>query len=140
MFEIIIDPYASETQLVGILPRALTQHYNLICESYEVFMPPGVLKHLKKRGHWEDFLTYHQDIPSLIANPDYAGQNPKEPNSVELYKVLNEHILIAIKMNPQNNLFLGSFYQLDNGEKKIERRLRTQRIYPFSYFLQRYEE
>ena len=136
MSDIIINPFASKSQLVGVLPEVLMLHYNLSCESPEVLMPPGVLKHLKKRGHWDAFLQYYQDIPSIIASPDYAGQNSKEPDSVELYKVLDDHILIAIKMNPQKSLFLGSFYELDNAEKKISGRLRTHRIYPFHYFLE----
>lgn len=134
MTNIIINPHATTTQLVGYVPESIVKFYNIECFSYEVYMPPGVLKHLKKRGHWESFLTYHLDIPHMIANPDYAGQNPKEPGTVEMYKIMAEHVLIAIKMNPTSGLFLGSFYTLDNGAKKIQGRLRTGRIYPFSFF------
>lgn len=137
MSDIIVDPYSKEEQLVGRLPEVVTKYYGLICDSHDVFMPPGVLKHLKKRGHWDDFIKYHLEIPNMISNPDYAGQNPKEPNTVELYKVLDDHVLIAIKMNPENSLFLGSFYKLDNGASKVEGRLRIQRIYPFTFFLER---
>jgi hypothetical protein len=137
--EIKVDPNSKETQLVGILPEVLTKYYGLVCESHEVYMPPGVLKHLKKRRHWDDFIKYYNDIPDMISQPDYAGQNPKEPNTVELYKVLADRVLIAIKMNPANGLFLGSFYVLDNGEEKIKGRLRTKRIYPFSFFVKNFE-
>ncbi|NRD77813.1 plasmid-related protein [Bacillus sp. BRMEA1] len=132
---IIINPYSTDTQLVGYVPEAVVKYYCINCSSYEVYMPPGVLKHLKKRGHWNDFLKYHTDIPNMIANPDYAGQNPKEPDSIELYKVVDDHVLIAIKTNPANGLFLGSFYSLDQGKKKIQGRLRTGRIHPFKFFI-----
>ncbi|MDP4085785.1 MAG: plasmid-related protein [Bacillota bacterium] len=135
MTNIVINPYAISTQLVGIIPEAVVKYYCINCSSYEVFMPPGVLKHLKKHDHWDDFLQYHTDIPNMIAVPDYAGQNPKEPGTIELYKVMSEHILIAIKMNPNSGLFLGSFYKLDNGAQKIQKRLRTGRIHPFSFFV-----
>jgi hypothetical protein len=135
MEKITINPYATKTQLVGIISEAIIKHYCISCSSHEVFIPPGVLKHLKKRGHWADFLKYHQDIPDMIANPDYAGQNPKEPGTVELYKVLNDYVLIAIKMNPDTGLFLGSFYTLDNGAEKIQKRLRVGRIHPYSFFI-----
>lgn len=135
MTNIIINPYATDTQLVGFVPETVVKHYCINCSSYEVYMPPGVLKHLQKRGHWNEFLQYHTDLPDMIANPDYAGQNPKEPGTVELYKIMSDHILIAIKMNPTNNLFLGSFYKLDNGAQKIQGRLRTGRIHPFSFFV-----
>jgi hypothetical protein len=132
--QITINPYATDTQLVGIIPECIITYYSIQCASLEVYMPPGVLKHLKRRGHWNDFLTYHQDIPDMIANPDYAGQNPKEPNTVEIYKVVNDHVLLPIKLNTANGLFLSSFYILDNGADKIQKRLRVGRIHPFSFF------
>lgn len=134
MINITINPNATDTQMVGVIPKSIVNHYSLNCSSYEVYMPPGVLKHLKKRGHWQDFMQYYQDIPDIIANPDYAGQNPKEPNTVELYKVMTDHVLLAIKMDPNTGLFLGSFYTLDNGPDKIQKRLRNGRIHPFSFF------
>lgn len=129
-----INPNSTTTQLVGVIPDCIIKHYALQCNSYEVYMPPGVLKHLKKRGHWNDFVTYHQDIPDMIANPDYAGQNPKEPNSVEIYKVINDHVILPIQLNTESGLFLSSFYILDNGADKIIKRLRSGRIHPFSFF------
>lgn len=134
MTNIQVNPHSKVTQLVGIIPESIVKYYGIQCSSYEVYMPPGVLKHLKKRNHWNNFLMYHQDLPNMIASPDYAGQNQKEPDSVELYKVIENHILIAIKMNPSSGLFLGSFYTLDNGPDKIQKRLRVKRIYPFSFF------
>lgn len=131
---IIVNPNATNTQLVGIIPECVINHYSIQCASLEVYMPPGVMKHLKKRGHWNDFLIHHQDIPNMIANPDYAGQNPKEPNTVELYKVIGDHIILPTKLNAASGLFLSSFYILDNGADKIQKRLRAGRIHPFSFF------
>lgn len=124
----------TKTQLVGIVPECIINHYSIECAGLEVYMPPGVLKHLKKKGHWEDFLKHHQDIPNMIAVPDYAGQNPKEPNTIEIYKVINDHVILPIKLNTDTGLFLSTFYILDNGQNKIERRLRIKRIHPFSFF------
>lgn len=132
---IVVNPYAIEAQIVGEIPEPLIRYYRLQCSDYNVYMPPGVLKHLKKRNHWNDFLTYHTDIPNMIANPDYCGQNPKEANTIELYKVINDHIILPIKLNTDTGLFLSSFYILDNGPDKIHKRLRSNRIYPFSFFL-----
>lgn len=129
-----INPNSGYTQLVGVIPECIIKYYSLQCNSYEVYMPPGVLKHLKKRGHWNDFVTYHQDIPNMIANPDYAGQNPKEPDSIEIYKVINDYIILPIKLNTDSGLFLSSFYILDNGADKIIKRIRSGRIHPFSFF------
>lgn len=131
-----INPDATEIQLVGIVPECIINHYAIQCVSLEVYMPPGVLKHLKRRNHWDDFLKYYQDIPDIIAIPDYAGQNPKEPNTVEIYKVLSNHVILPIKLNAESGLFMSSFYILDNGMDKIQKRLRANRIQPFSLFNQ----
>lgn len=64
MSKIIVNPYAT-IQIIN--------YYSLQCISYEVHLPPGVLKHVKKQGHWEDFITYHQDLPNMISNPGNAG-------------------------------------------------------------------
>lgn len=125
MSEIIIDPNATTSQLVGVVPESIIKYFSIKCHSYEVHMPPGVLKHLRKRGHWVDFLTHYKDIPTMISCPDYAGQNPKEPNSIELYKVMGDYILIAIKLNPSSGLFMGSFYKLDDGFNKVQRQSST---------------
>ncbi len=130
---ISVNPYATTTQTVGLIPQTIVDYYQIHYKSLEVHMPPGVLKHLKKKGHWDDFMTYHEKIPDMISLPDYAGQNPKEPGTVELYKVLNDHVILPIKLN-SDGLFLSSFYILDNGTNKISKRLRVQRIHPFSFF------
>jgi len=130
----LINLNATYSQSVGFIPGCIIDYYSIKCSSNEVYMPPGVLKHLKKRGHWNDFEKYHLDIPNMIATPDYAGQNPKEPNTLELYKVVGDNVLLPIKFNAETGLFLSSFYILDNGEDKIQKRLRVQRIHPFSFF------
>lgn len=134
---IIVNPFATEMQIVGIIPIPIINYYNLQSSDYNVYMPPGVLKHLKKRGHWKDFIIYHNFIPEMIANPDYAGQNPKEPNTIELYKVINDYIILPIKLNTETGLFLSSFYVLNKGQEKIKKRLRTRRIFPYSFFVKK---
>lgn len=127
-----INPTSTEIQKIGAIPQCIIDYYNLQCISAEVHLPPGVLKHLKKRGHWDDFLQYYEIIPQMIAAPDYIGQNPKEPNTIEIYKVISDHIILPIKLNEANGMFLSSFYILDNGAKKIIKRIGTGRIMPFS--------
>ncbi|WP_409276400.1 plasmid-related protein (plasmid) [Neobacillus sp. SCS-31] len=131
---ITINPNATTTQLAGYVPQEVLDHYSIQCPSNEVTIPPGVLKHIRKQRHWVEFMQYYQDIPDMIANPDYAGQNPKEPGTVELYKVINDHLLLAIKVDPSTGLFLSSFYKLDNPQSKVAGRLRNGRIHPISFF------
>lgn len=37
-------------------------------------------------------------IPEIINVPDYIGVNPKEPNSIELVKVIEKDVLVAINL------------------------------------------
>jgi hypothetical protein len=48
----------------------------------------------------------------MIANPDYAEKNPKEPNTVELYKVVNDHLILPIKLNEKKR---SQFFWIRNG-------------------------
>lgn len=131
-----IDPASTETQIIGLVPQCIIDYYSLKCVSSEVYLPPGVLKHLKKRGHWDDFIKYYEDIPEMIAIPDYVGQNPKEPHTIEIYKIIADHVILPIKLNEADGMFMSSFYILDNGADKIAKRLRTGRIFPFAHFSQ----
>ena len=126
-----IDPNCAETQCVGEIPASIIKKYNLQCPSNEVLMYPGAIKHIKKK-HAATFVLYYERIPEIICNPDYVGQNPKEPQSIEMYKYLDEHFLVAIKLDPTGYFFLSTFYDLNNGQNKIAKRLRSGRIVPFS--------
>lgn len=127
-----INPKATDVQCIGVIPEVITKTYNLNCPSNEVLMYPGVIKHIRKSKHESTFLKHYDKIPDIISNPDYVGQNPKEPNSVELYKFINEYLLVAIKLDPSGYFFLSSFYDLNNGQYKIQSRLNSGRIVPFS--------
>jgi hypothetical protein len=126
-----VDPNSTDTQCVGILPKKIIKKYGLSCPSDEVYMYPGAIKHIKK-NHAATFALYYDKIPDIISNPDYVGQNPKEPKSVELYKLITDYLLVAIKLDPSGYFYLSTFYDLNNGQTKISKRLRSGRIVPFS--------
>jgi len=96
----------------------------------EVYIYPGAIKHIKKKhpGIWEQ---YGHSIPLILREPDYIGKNPKEPNSIELYKQLGDHLLLAIKLDPTGYLFVSSLYDLKNAPAKIQKRLASKRIVPY---------
>lgn len=125
--EIIRDD-VSYQQLVGILD--LEKINSLLGLSFlvpEVYIYTGAIKHIKKRhpGIWE---KYGQDIPDIIAHPDYIGVNPSVADSIELYKYVNDHLLLAIKLDPTGYLYVSSFYDLNNAHHKIKKRLKSKRI------------
>ncbi|WP_139492564.1 PBECR2 nuclease fold domain-containing protein [Brevibacillus dissolubilis] len=123
---------STERQIIGILDIAkINQILGIDYQmSPHVWMYPGLKKHVQKRhpGIWE---LYHQHIPDIIQNPDYIGQNPKEPNSIELVKQISDSILLAIKIDPSGYLFISTFYDLKNAENKVQKRLRSGRLKPY---------
>lgn len=125
-----IDPNSTEVLVIGMLSDKLVNKYELSCSTNEVYLYPGVIKHLKKRGkdRYSLFLQSHPHLSNIISNPDYVGQNPKEPNSIELYKQLGDHILVAIKLDPRGYLYMSTFYDLHNSSHKIKKRIRSGRI------------
>jgi hypothetical protein len=126
-----IDPNSTETQCVGEIPAVVLKKYNIQCPSPEVKMYPGAIKHIKKK-HATVFGLYYEKIPDIICNPDYVGQNPKEPQSIEMYKYVGDNLLVAIKLDPSGYFYLSTFYDLNNGNTKIHKRLKSGRIVPFS--------
>ncbi|MGP3788619.1 MULTISPECIES: PBECR3 domain-containing polyvalent protein [Paenibacillus] len=96
-----------------------------------VQMYPGAIKHVQ-RNHPGIIEQYGHLIPSMIAHPDYVGQNPKEENSVELVKVIGPHLLLAIKLDPSGYIFLSTFFELDNGAYKVQKRLKSGRLVPYN--------
>lgn len=96
----------------------------------DVYIYPGAIKHIKRQhpGIWEQ---YGHLLPTIIHSPDYIGRNPKVADSIELYKQIGDHMLLAIKLDPTGYLFVSSLYELQNATVKIQKRLASQRIVPF---------
>ena len=67
----------------------------------------------------------------ILREPDNIGKNSTEPNSIELYKQLGDHLLLAIKLDPTGYLFVSSLYDLKNAPAKIQKRLASKRIVPY---------
>lgn len=69
------------------------------CISREIKIFPGAIKYIK-RQHPKDLKKYFDRIHKIISTPDFVGQNPNEPNSVELVKRFEDNVLVAIKSDP----------------------------------------
>lgn len=69
-------------------------------------------------------------IPDVISRPDYVGHNPKEPNSIELVKVLSGSILVGIKLDAARGYcYVASVYEISSG--KLQSRIRSGRLKKF---------
>lgn len=133
MSKYTVNPNATERQIVGQLDLAKINA--LLGVNFtgtgEVWMYPGLKKHVMK-AHAGIFEAYHQYLPDIIASPDYVGQNPKEPDSLELIKQITDTVLLAIKLDPSGYLFVSTFFDLKNAPDKIRKRLATGRIKPYA--------
>lgn len=131
MSKYVIDPASTTRQVVGVLPASVINGLlGTTLPAVDVIMYSGFVKHVKRK-HPGIFEQYSYLIPDIIESPDYVGQNPKEPGSVELYKAVGS-LLLAIKLDPSGYLYLSSFYELQNGTHKIQKRLKSGRIVPYT--------
>lgn len=132
-----VEPYSlnlnsHDIQVVGKLNVAKIKMLTGVdLPSDEVQMYPGAIRHVQRK-HPGIIEQYGHLIPDMIANPDYVGQHPKEENSVELIKVVGPHLLLAIKLDPSGYLFLSTFFELDNGAYKVQKRLKSGRLVPYN--------
>ncbi|QXE18855.1 PBECR2 nuclease fold domain-containing protein [Clostridium sp. 001] len=115
----------NEVQVVGNLEQKYINMANSNVPSGEVRMNPGAIKHIKKK-HPDDFKKYFQNIPEIIESPDYVGQNPKEKDSIELVKVIDGDVLVAVKLDPSGHLYFSSMYLL--APSKVPKRLKSGRL------------
>ena len=100
---------------------------NLAC-GY-IYQSDGLYKHVQK--HHPNELNNLNYISSTIANPDYVGHNPKEPNSIELVKRINGNVMVCIKLDiDKNYLYVASVFEIS--EAKLNNRLASGRLKLFS--------
>ena len=96
---------------------------NLPCGS--IYISDGFSVHIQKRH--PKYVKYIARISEIISSPDYIGCNPKEPDSIELIKIFDENIQLAIKLDKkQGYLYVASLY--DVKQSKIDRRLTSGRL------------
>lgn len=106
------DLHATHVQTVGKLDLTVIKDLlNIEFPNDEVLVYPGMIKHANRR-HPGDLDNYGHLIPEMIANPDYIGKNPSENNSIELYKVVEDHLILAIKLDPSGYIYLSTFFVL----------------------------
>ena len=90
-----------------------------------IYMSEGFSIHIRKRH--PGYVQYIGRVSEIITSPDYIGCNPKEPDSIELVKVFDENILLAIKLDKKRDyLYVASLYDVNTS--KIERRLAGGRL------------
>jgi hypothetical protein len=120
-----LDENTHKIQIVGKLTPEIIKLTGISLLEDNILMYPGVIKHIKK-NHPNEFSMYFKKIPDIVNFPDYVGVHPGEPNSIEFVKVLDDNILIAIKLSPKGYLYLSSMYMIS--QTKVSKRLKSGRL------------
>ena len=122
------DELGKKQALVGSYHERFNQLLNLQLPARDIYLSSGLRKHVKKRH--PNCVRYLKRIKEIIANPDYIGVHPREPNSVELVKVFDQNILVAIKLNAENSqYYVASLYEIS--EFKKLNRINSKRLVPY---------
>lgn len=96
---------------------------NLACGP--IYQSYGLREHIRKRHPSElEKLKY---VPDIIACPDYIGKHPREPNSIELVKILDGNMMVCIKLDIDDNyFFVASVFEIS--EAKLNNRINSGRL------------
>lgn len=68
-------------------------------------------------NHPKEYTKYGADIPYILANPDYVGQNPSD-DSIEYVKQYienGEHVKVAVRVSNSGVFYARSIYVLKEG-------------------------
>lgn len=90
-----------------------------------IFQSSGLQKHVMK--HMKEKASLLSDIPATIQDPDYIGHNPKESDSIELVKVIQQNVMVCVKLDSKNGyLYVASIYTISGS--KLHNRLNSGRL------------
>lgn len=97
-----------------------------------IYQSHGLKAHILKRH--PDEVSNLDYVPEIIASPDYIGKHPREPDSLELIKVLEGNVMVCIKLDRgEHYLFVASVYEIT--ESKLQNRLMSGRLKSWRNFL-----
>lgn len=92
---------------------------------YEEAKEHSKTKHLKEYENEEDYYIVMDSLEKIIKNPDYVFYD-KSKKGLEYYKRVNQHILVAIRVDEGKELRVKSIYpvkseKIENRKKKEEK-------------------
>lgn len=104
---------------------------NIKTEINRVTISKGLKTHMIKHNH-SNMIKYLEDISYIIENPDYVGRNPRVKGiSFECVKILEDNVLVAIKIDEKKNYFyVASVCEITNS--KLKRMIETKRVIPYN--------
>jgi len=123
----MLNEKVQQYQIVGQHTEKVNRLLDIDLLTGDVCVYPGFRKHVKKKH--KNCLEYIPKIQEIIANPDYVGVNPDEPNSVEYVKVFDKTVLLSVNLctdKEEDYLYVSSLYDISEG--KLNNRLNSERL------------
>ena len=110
---------------VGIYAEYYNRILDIDLPILKIVQSKGLKIHIQKRH--PNVIGYLPNIPDIITEPDYIGTNPKEPNSIELVKISQDTIKLAIKLDIDNDYyFVASLYDIT--KSKLDKHIESGRL------------
>ena len=121
----VLEENKYTTQIAGVLGEEIIDKLAIEVDNREILIYPGAIKHIKKR-HPHAFRCYFRKMPEIIGSPDFIGTSGQNPKRIECVKQYKDSILVALKYNDDNQLFVSSMYIIE--ESRIEKRVSYGRL------------
>lgn len=110
---------------VGYLSKSITDKTNGLYTPCPIFISDNNIKHIQK-AHPEDYNNYFNKLSDIINTPDYVGINPKD-KSLQLIKVFDSNVLVALRVTSSNVMFVRSLYTIK--PEKLNAYIASERLF-----------
>ena len=117
-----IDNLNKNSYCVGKLNQSVINLLGLNIKSVDIIFSKDKIEYTHK--HEQDFANYQEYkrltelTPDIIANPDYVAIHPNG-NSLEYIKVIDEIMIVAVRIKPQGVLWVKSVYPISEAKFAI---------------------
>lgn len=84
-----------------------------------IYLAQSNLDHMRT-SHPADFAKYGADLITILAYPDYVGQNPSDGSIeyVKEYKINGEYVKVAVRLSKSDRYYARSLYVLNHNRVK----------------------
>lgn len=103
-------------QIVGVITEEIEQLLGItITGDRTIYFGESNLTHMKA-SHPKDFEKYGADLQSILAAPDYVGQNPGDGSIeyVKEYVINDDFVKVAVRIAGSGRYYARSLYILNN--------------------------